>query len=49
MLNDRALTLLGTGDCKTNIVLLVGPIDADERGEHNRRFLQVDSFRSWWD
>ncbi len=45
MLQDRALALLLSRDVQTDVVLLVGPVDADEGGKRQRHLAHEDSFR----
>lgn len=45
MLVDRAFALLLARDVKANVVLFVGPVDANEGGKRRRRFVHVKSSR----
>ena len=45
MLQDGALALLLPGDVQADVVLLVGPVDADESGKRQRHLAHEGSFR----
>jgi hypothetical protein len=45
MLQNRAFALLLTRDVKADVVLLVGPVDADKGGNRQRHLAHEDSFR----